>query len=244
MAKFAREIMNNELFSLRPTDNVEQALGYILALGITGAPVLGEDHRPLGLASFRDLLSSRKPTTVRECMTAPAVTVGEAATIDQAAQILAEHDVHRAVVTDADGRATGMVSSLDVIRGLLGIPARHPASFPHFDKAFGITWSDDTMLELERFDVAPDGPGILVLISGGKGQPERIVWTEAPHNVRTRLHELVSVPQDNPLISRLLDHRSNLRFRAASVPADAARQTLARLLERLQTSFGLPPPKG
>lgn len=231
MAKTVKEIMNRELFSLRPNDGTDDALGYIVALGITAAPVLDEDRRPLGVASFRDLLPVPAPGKVLERMSVPAISVSENVSVEEVARLLAERGVHRVVVVDGEGRAVGVASSLDVVRALLGLPAVHPATFPHWDKAHGVSWTDDTILELDRLDVAPDGPGVLALATGGRGVEERLVWAEAAHNVRTRLYDIVSRPQDEqPLLRRIIDGNPNLRFRAAAVESLDHRQGVAEAL--------------
>jgi CBS domain-containing protein len=228
MAKTVKEIMNPELFSFRSSEKKEDAFGYILALDITAAPVLGADREPIGMVSLRDLLAKRSATIVEECMRSPVVTIAENAAIDHAAHLLAEKGVHRLVAVDGAGRATGMVSALDVIRGLVGLPASHPSAFPHYDRATGVTFCDDTLLELSRLHVAPDGPGVLALISGGKGKPEHVVWAEASNNVRTRLYEMLSRPDDDDyVLRRLLRYTEGLRFRAALVPNAEKRARIA-----------------
>jgi CBS-domain-containing membrane protein len=46
--------------------------------------------------------------------------------------MLAEHGTHQLVVVDDNGRAIGMVSAVDFVRGLLGVPAEHPHTFDRF----------------------------------------------------------------------------------------------------------------
>ncbi len=242
MAKTVDEVMNRELFSVRPEEDAEQAQAYILALGISAAPVLDEARRPLGVVSFRDL-ARRGAASVAERMTSPAVTVPTDAPLERAATLIVERGIHRVVVVDAEGRAVGVASSLDLIAGLLGLPAKHPDTFPHYDRARGVSWTDDTRLELESVDVAPDGPGVLVLLSGGKGRPERVVWSESVENVRTRLYELLSSPQSElPVLARILEtYGTDVRFRAAALPSAEARARVAESV--MATAQGLPSPR-
>lgn len=225
MAKTVDEIMNRELFSLRPDDNAEDALGFLLALGVTGAPVVDAQGTPVGVVSMRDLARNRGGTSVRDRMSVPAVTIKRDALVRDAAKVMAETGFHRVPVIDSDGHAIGMVSVIDVVRALIGVPVSHPDTFPHFDADTGLTWSDDTPLVLERADVAPDGPGLLVLRVGGTNVPESDVWVESANNVRARIHDLLSLPQTNRSLSRLLQrYPSTLRFRCAAV-ADPERRT-------------------
>ena len=218
MAKRVEEIMNPELFTLRPDELVDAALGYILALGISGAPVCNPRGAALGVVSFRDLAQSRG-ATVGEVMSTPAVSVPIGTPIADAARLLAERGFHRLVVVDDKGQTAGVVSVLDVMRALIGLPAKHPDAFPHYDNLTGLTWSDDTLLDLDHVDRAPNGPGLLMLRVGGLRVAETTVWIEACNNVRTRLRELLSVPQENRrLVSLIAHYHQDLRFRSAAAP--------------------------
>lgn len=216
MALKVCEIMNNELFWVAPEEHAEDVLGYILALGITGVPVLDREHRPIGMVSFRDLGWDRAGT-VGQVMNKPALSVRSTAGIEEAARLMAETGYHRLPVVDEQGHATGVVSVLDVVRGLVGAPAPHPAQFPHYDGDRGLTWTDDTPLEADRIEAAPDAPGVILLVQGGRSVLDHVVWAEAANNLRRRLLDLTSLPQTGqPLLTRILE-RPNLRFRAAEV---------------------------
>lgn len=230
MASKVREIMNRELFSVRPQHSAEDALNGILALGITGAPVVDDDGRPLGMVSLRDLVT-RKGACASELMTSPAATVPAEAPIAEAAHLLAETGYHRLVVVDWDGRAVGVVSSLDVIRGLTGFPAAHPAAFPHLDPHTQLTWTDDRPLDEAHLDPALSGPGLIVLVHGGAAVPERVVWAESAEDVHARLEDIVSRPQDEQPVLAWWLARGDLRYRVASAVDPARRESvLPRLL--------------
>jgi CBS domain-containing protein len=150
------------------------------------------------------------------------------ASISEAGRRLAETGYHRLVVIDEQRRAVGVVSALDVVRALLGRPVVHPTPFPHYDRDTDLTWTDDTDLELGKLDAAPAGPGLLALIYGGAFVPERIVWVESCDDVRARLKQMLTLPQE-PGLAAWLDRRP-LRYRAAAV---ADRRRRRRELERL-----------
>jgi CBS domain-containing protein len=235
MAIRVKEIMNREVFSLHSEDSADDALADLIALGITGAPVVDAKGSPLGVLSLRDLAGRREGDTAGQLMTRPAAVVREQDAIAQAGRLLAETGYHRLVVIDGEGHAVGLVSALDVVRGLLGVPAVHPASFPHLDPELGLVWTDDQPLVAGGLEGAPDGPGLIVLVHGGAGVPERVVWAEAAHDVYARLTDMLSTPQaDQPVLAYWLG-RGSLRFRAAAVrEADLRKQALQRLHQRVR----------
>jgi predicted transcriptional regulator len=237
MARTVEEIMNREVFALRPDEPVEQALGYILALGITGAPVTDPERHVLGHASFRDLLA-REGSTVEDRMTAPPLTVRPNTAIDEAGRRMAKRRVHRLIVVDQESRVVGLVSTLDVISGLAGIPVGHPPAFPRFDRNLGITWTDEAALTRDDARTAPDAPGVFVLIEARPLQPDRVVWIEGASNVRRRLCDLVSSPQADPILARLLEHPEGVHFRAAELSNAAERRRVTEQLEASLARFG------
>jgi CBS domain-containing protein len=248
MAKKVEEIMNRELFSLRPEDDIDDARGYLLALGIGGAPVSDARGVPIGMVSLRDLVHEHGGPKVFDRMKRPAVSVLPTALVRDAARVMAEHGFHRVPVVDPDGHAVGMVSLIDVVRALVGVPVSHPDTFPHYDHETRLTWSDDAPLDLEHAAFAPDGPGLLVLRLGGPNLPESEVWVEASNNVRARVHDLISLPQLNRRLTVLLERfPSDLRFRAAYDPdkehrASTAERIRARIADWTRPSELAPSP--
>jgi CBS domain-containing protein len=229
MALTVAEVMNREVFSVGPQEPVDEAREAILALGITGVPVVDEKGRPLGLVSLRDLVTQKAGTTAGERMTRPPETVPAQCRIGEAAHRLARTRYHRLIAVDEEGRVVGMISAMDIVRGLLGLPAPHPASFPHLDRETGLSWTDDLPLERDQIHAAPDGPGVFVLSHGGAGVPERVLWAESPESIRGRLEELLTTVQPG-LLGAWLEH-GHLRFRAAWAPDASQRaDALTRIL--------------
>jgi CBS domain-containing protein len=247
MTAIVKEIMNAELFSVRAGDTVESALDGILALQVTAAPVLDAHGRPLGVVSMRDLVATDARRTAGERMTAPAAVVLASARISDAARLLGETGYRHLVVVDEEARAVGIVSAVDLVRALVGLPVRHPATFPHLDRSTGLSWTDDEPLDADHVEAAPSGPGLLVLVHDGVGVPARVVWVESSANVRTRLLDLIGLPQEDVALAYWLVCPGELRFRAAPVADTAAgaaladRLLLAGKLERLNPRSWSPP---
>ena len=120
-----RDIMNSKLLYLRDGDRASLARRYILDFGVTAVPVLDETHRPVGIVSLRDL--EREGDDVQP--KGDVVCVKDSDDVAAAARALAETEFHHLVVVDDKGVAVGMVSSVDFVRALLGMPARHPKAF-------------------------------------------------------------------------------------------------------------------
>jgi CBS-domain-containing membrane protein len=118
-----REYMNPHLVYLRAGNRIEIALRPILDLRLTAVPILDDDHRPVGVVSLRDIAEKRR---ARGSMTERMRTIAPTESLVNAACVLADEDVHHLVVVGDDGIAVGMLSSLDVVRGLAGRPAKHP----------------------------------------------------------------------------------------------------------------------
>jgi len=237
MARTVAEVMNRELVSAREDTNPVSLRNLVLGMGITAVPVLDDHGRPVGVLSLRDLVSSdhEAPRISR-----PPAVVKATLGLEAAGEMLARTDYHHLVVVDEDGKAVGMVSAVDLLRGVLGVPARHPVEFPHLDRDLNVSWTDDELLAADRLSTAPEGAGVIVLVHGGRGTTETPVWVESSLRVRTRLEELLSIPQDDtPALDAVL-RRGHLRYRAAAVPDMARRERVVAQLHKRVDHLPLP----
>lgn len=228
MAIRVNEIMNHELFCLRPRETAADALASLLALGLSAAPVVDEKTHPIGVASWRDLVCARGEELVEAHMSSPPLVVHQTASLEDAALMLAQRGVHHAPIVDDAGVAVGFVSTLDLMRGLVGAPTPHPPGFSHYDCETGVVWTDELELAEQNLEAAPADGGVLVLVRGGKNRPERMFWAEATNDVRGRVLDILCNRQQ-PLLCRWLDEGS-VRFRAARVAAPSERRRLAAQL--------------
>ena len=132
MSTQVRDVMNSKLVYLRSGDRPEITLRTILKFGITAVPVLDDLGRPVGVVSLRDIVDSEKRGAR---ISENVVTVGPDDSLEDAARILAEANVHHLVVIDASRRAIGMISALDMVRAFIGLEPKHPEAITSFKGA-------------------------------------------------------------------------------------------------------------
>ncbi len=225
MTRSIEEIMNRELLVVLAETPIEAIRGLMRTFAIGAVPVVDDERRPVGIVTSTSVFDGSGTAGAR--MSRPAMCVEGSADIDATARRLVADDVHHLVVVDGAGVAVGIVSVLDVMRAMLGLPAHHPAAFPHWNSATQSSWTDDLPLDAEHASQAPDAAGVLALVRARVGLTDVIVWAEACANVRERVVRMsgTSHPREGPL-ARLLDRR-DLRFRAASVRNDEDRERIA-----------------
>lgn len=221
MPETVEQIMNHEVYMVRATESSGEVLGMILTLGITAAPVVDEVGIPLGLVSLRNLARAQRDEPVSKLMTSPAATVTLGTTVEEAGREMGQLSYHHLVVVDDRGKVVGFVSSLDVIRGLVGLPASHPPAFPHQEPESGLQWTATLALTVENIErSASAGPGMLVLTP--TEAPDEVVWAEAASNVRARLLAFLSGEHNLPepiaaqLATQLGTGERSLSFRSAA----------------------------
>lgn len=214
--------MSPELFALRGSETAGDALRYLLAMGITGAPVLDDGGRPIGFVSLRDAVRVDAAATVEGFMSQPVETITTDAALEHIADWMCDHDRHHLVCVDEEGHAVGFVSVLDVLRGLRGRPTRHPDAFSRYDRSTGLTWTEPVRFDLGVLDEVPQGPGVYTLTVVVPGAEDRVVWSEVCADLRRRLEEILTIPRMAPPHIARLVHNDGLQLRYAIAPSATA----------------------
>jgi CBS domain-containing protein len=124
-------IMIREVVSVAPKCSAQMLARILLQHEISGAPVVDEDWRPLGMVSKTDLVRglSGAPaerscrgfltgTTVEKLMSPLVSVLPEEASISQAAALMVSEQIHRLPVVGPDGRLEGLLTPLDILRWL------------------------------------------------------------------------------------------------------------------------------
>ncbi len=112
------------LFSIAPDEPVLQAIQLMADHGI-GAVLVMQDHALLGIVSERDyarkvvlLGRSSSDTPVGQIMSAPVVTVGPTASLDDCMRIMTEKRIRHLPVAQG-GRVLGMLSIGDLVKAVI-----------------------------------------------------------------------------------------------------------------------------
>lgn len=122
-----RLVMSNEVQWVLPDQTVLQAAKLMDAVNLGWLPVCGEDLKPVGVLTDRDIAlrvsakgRSAARTRVAAVMTAPVHCVGPDWPVEQAAALMSQAGVRRLVVLDASGRIGGVVTLADLFRHAAG----------------------------------------------------------------------------------------------------------------------------
>jgi CBS domain-containing protein len=120
-----RDVMTRGAIAVRDDVPLAEAARLLDEHHISGVPVVDPDGRLVGVLSQTDLLRARvidhlwsvlPGLAVRHLMTAPAVVATEDTTIDEAAALMEQKQIHRLVVVASDGRTpVGILSVSDLI---------------------------------------------------------------------------------------------------------------------------------
>jgi CBS domain-containing protein len=122
----ARDIMSDNLITIRPTATVREAIDLLLSKEISGLPVLDESERLVGIITEFALLAvtyDKKvlDEPVSQHMTSELLTVDVRDSVRKVADLCVVHRVRRVPVMD-NGRLVGLVARRDVLKAMF--PAR------------------------------------------------------------------------------------------------------------------------
>lgn len=122
------EIMSTRVITFTASTTIEVATQVMLARAISGAPVVDDRGRPIGIVSKTDLLEAwqehgksddaRPHTVVGDIMVPYLLAAQNNSPIALAAALMAYEGVHRLLVLDERSAMVGIVTSLDILRWL------------------------------------------------------------------------------------------------------------------------------
>jgi CBS domain-containing protein len=116
-----RDVMTKSPAVCTPDMPIEAAARLMVNADCGAIPVVGEVAEiPIGMITDRDIvvravaLGRGPETLVRECMTAPAVTVSDDMSLGDCIDMLEDRQIRRAIVIDGSGRCIGVVATADI----------------------------------------------------------------------------------------------------------------------------------
>ena len=113
-----RDVASVEVSCALGDCTVRQATLAITGLAIGCLPVVAEDRTVIGLVSAVDLVGATPDAEIRSVMTRAPVTLAERTTLVRASAIMAFEGIHHVPVVDPQGRLSGLLSSLDILRAV------------------------------------------------------------------------------------------------------------------------------
>lgn len=139
--------MKRNVVSIHATATVREAAAIFVKKHIGLLPVVGDEHRLIGIVSLRDLLSlelpdfvsfiadvdfvhdfgavetTRPPAEVLDqpvtSLIKPAITVDEGDGLLRAYALMLQHELHDILVVSKNGQLTGIASRVDIGTGIL-----------------------------------------------------------------------------------------------------------------------------
>lgn len=117
------EVMTREPASCEPGDPVRRAAGMMKAEDVGAIPVVESksSRRLVGIVTDRDIVvkvvagqGNVDQATVRDAMTSNPASVREDDDVSKAVELMAQRQVRRMPVVDAEGRLAGIIAQADV----------------------------------------------------------------------------------------------------------------------------------
>lgn len=109
----AKHIMTRDVVTVRPTTSVKDLARILIRNQISGAPVVNEAGKILGIVSEADIVSKRA-RQVRNIMSKKVVSIEEETPVEKIARLMIMHKLKRLPVIRGQ-RLVGIVSRADIV---------------------------------------------------------------------------------------------------------------------------------
>lgn len=205
-----RDVMAVDVASVSPGAPLPQVVDLLLARGVKAVPVVKAGGKVVGLVTGGDLLARggmgarlslqnilpeeirsgerarMSGLTAADVMTAPAVTIGERASLREAAQVMTKRGLKRLPVVDASGELIGIVSRADILRSAADL-APAAEALPRFTA--GLFQQARDVMFTDVPTAAPDTPLPDVVARLVASPLRRVVVVDADRQVRGIVHD-------------------------------------------------------
>ena len=101
--------------TIGPDQKLSEALALMRRHEISGLPVVGNDGRPVGILTNRDVRFERNLNqAVRAMMTTKLITVPEGTGVEASKELLHQHRIEKLLVVDGAGKLKGLITIKDL----------------------------------------------------------------------------------------------------------------------------------
>jgi len=117
--KRADELVIRDVVTARPDQTVRAVDTMMQERGVSGAPVVNEDDKVLGIISGTDIrpyLEVGEADEVREAMTDEVITAPEDVTPREALELMYEHKIERVPLVDEQNRLVGLITMQGILQ--------------------------------------------------------------------------------------------------------------------------------
>ena len=136
-----KDAMIRNVVSILPTATIEEAIRKLLEHKISGAPVIDQQGRLVGIISQFQLLEvlydpQIRTQRIQQFMTKEVLTLEDTALLGTAASLFVLHRIHRIPVLSS-GRVVGIISRSDLLKYFLETGEKIEAFFDNLKSANG-----------------------------------------------------------------------------------------------------------
>ncbi|AJD46133.1 CBS domain-containing protein [Rhizobium sp. SEMIA 4085] len=180
----AKDIMTRTVTSLSVTASIRKAIEIMIAAGVSGLPVVGDDGSLRGIITEGDMLRRKEldlraaadagtvdalrdyvhsnSWRVEDVMTTDVVAVRPSASLGEIAGLMALHSIKRVPVVVGD-RVIGIVSRRDLLKAVVaGLPDRIPRGEEALRLAVATRLKSDLNLSPEQIAVAVEDGNVIL----------------------------------------------------------------------------------
>lgn len=119
------QMMTPETFTLDAGASIREAAAQLLERKLHGAPVLNANGTLLGVVSLMDILAAlldeKSVRCAADIATVPPFTICPEDGVYEAAERMVRTRVHRLPVVDAAGTLRGVLTPMDILRGIVNL---------------------------------------------------------------------------------------------------------------------------
>jgi predicted transcriptional regulator len=113
-------LLDGRTFAVDATTPIADVRRIFLEERVPAIVVLSSRDRLYGIITRTDVLAANENARAFDVMSGFVVSLPETATVKNAASLIAFEGVGQVVVTDREGRVTGVVSAVDLLRAITG----------------------------------------------------------------------------------------------------------------------------